>query len=256
MTALIRWHWLLLLTALQFLTRIPVKLPEPYDHRWLQGCSVYFPVVGCLVGIVSAGAYWLTEPMFDSTIAAVISVAVSLLLTGAFHEDGLADTADGFGGGHTVDDKLRIMKDSRVGTYGVVILVVTLMLKVLTTASLNNPQLIIAGHVISRAFAVTFISALPYVSEAKTSKSKPLSTQLTKGGIVSVIAIALLTMLLLPMKAVLPTVVCLLLLWLIVRKLFLAQIGGYTGDNLGAAQQLSEAILLMACAGALGVSID
>ena len=122
----------LLLVAIQFLTRVPALagLLTPFDSRWLNACVAYFPLVGALVGLLGAMAIALVSIAWPPVVAALLGVALTIWLTGAFHEDGLADTFDALGGNVTRESALKIMKDSRIGTYGATVLVFTLLLRV------------------------------------------------------------------------------------------------------------------------------
>jgi adenosylcobinamide-GDP ribazoletransferase len=120
MAVWLRAHLRLLLLAVQFYTRLPVPAWVGYSDELLNKATVYFPLVGWLVGSVAAGAFMGANFLFRNTeLALLLSMVASILLTGAFHEDGFADVCDGFGGGWTPDKILAIMKDSRLGTYGV-----------------------------------------------------------------------------------------------------------------------------------------
>ena len=116
--SMLREQWYLILLAISFFTRIPVKLKVDVTASMLNQASRYFALVGVLIGGCSAVAYYLSATLLPVEIALLISMFCSVLLTGAFHEDGWADVWDGFGGGWTVENKLNIMKDSRLGTYG------------------------------------------------------------------------------------------------------------------------------------------
>ena len=116
LTQFIKHEWILLLVAVQFLTRLPVPPFKHYNPQWLHQSSRHFPAVGLLVDLLCAGVFWLGSLLFTPLVAAVLSTAFGIKLTGAFHEDGLADSCDGLGGGLTRERTLTIMKDSRLGT--------------------------------------------------------------------------------------------------------------------------------------------
>jgi adenosylcobinamide-GDP ribazoletransferase len=151
----------LVLAAFQYFTRLPLPAWVGHSAAQLQGTARYFSLVGVLVGCVGALALWATSLLLPSPLPAILSTAITILLTGAFHEDGLADTFDGLGGGATRERALEIMKDSRLGTFGMVALVLTLLIKI---AALNALPLalaviaLIAGHAFSRACAVSCCS--------------------------------------------------------------------------------------------------
>jgi adenosylcobinamide-GDP ribazoletransferase len=164
----------------------------------------------------------------------------TLLVTGAFHEDGLADSVDGLGGGWSKEQILNIMKDSRIGSYGAVALVMILMGKFQALTAINSaltPTALIAGHAVSRLAAVWVIASQDYVRE--TGKAKPLAQQITRSEllIASIFGLAPLTLLPINYSAALILVV---VVWLSFSRKLSQQIGGYTGDCLGAMQQLCE----------------
>ncbi len=225
--------------AVAFFTRIPVPASVEFSQASLNRASRYFPAVGWLIGVMCAMALWLLMLVFPQDVAVLISIAISLLLTGCFHEDGLADTCDGLGGGWTREQKLSIMKDSRIGTYGAAALWVSLTLKFVVLSQLINPVLaLLVAHPLSRIIPTVFIAAMPYVSDVDTSKAKPLA----ESGSGADTAIAIITGLIALMFINNPFIILFVLLVLAgVAYVFLKrQIGGFTGDALGAVQQVSE----------------
>ncbi len=254
-------QYYLLLLALSFFTRVPVKLPEPIKLVMLQKASGYFAVVGLFIGLVTALVLVLLASFLPVSIAILLAMASSLLLTGAFHEDGWADVWDGFGGGWTIEQKLNIMKDSRLGTYGAAALFFILMLKYQSLHLLSLSQVpifswldvssshaflvpafaLVLAHTLSRAVATSIIFSMQYVSDDAKSKVKPLAQHLSFNSLlVLLITGALVLFALLPTAHALVMMGC---LWLIRRLLifwFNRQLGGFTGDCLGAAQQLLE----------------
>ncbi|WP_036825071.1 adenosylcobinamide-GDP ribazoletransferase, partial [Photobacterium sanctipauli] len=173
-------------------------------------------------------------------------MAFSLLLTGAFHEDGLADVFDGFGGGWKPEQKLDIMKDSRLGTYGASALFIALGLKWATLASIANVSISFAAlslvimHTLSRAIAASLIFSYPYVRLDEQSKVKPLANQQSQHDLWVLIATSLMVLLLLPLTTAFVLTVILIIARFCCGRWFNRQLGGYTGDCLGAAQQISE----------------
>ncbi len=225
--------------AVAFFTRIPVPASVEFSQVSLNRASRYFPAVGWLIGALCATALWLLMLVFPQDVAVLISIAISLLLTGCFHEDGLADTCDGLGGGWTREQKLSIMKDSRIGTYGAAALWVSLTLKFVVLSQLINPVLaLLVAHPLSRIIPTVFIAAMSYVSDADTSKAKPLA----ESGSGADTAIAIITGLTALIFINNPFIILLVLLVLAgVAYVFLKrQIGGFTGDALGAVQQVGE----------------
>lgn len=239
----------LFLIAIGFFTRIPVRSAVTVDSDSLNKASRYFGLVGVVVGLISALVLLLTAGILPSSIAIVLAMISSVLVTGGFHEDGLADTADGFGGGWRVEDKLKIMKDSRLGSYGALALVLVLLLKYqllleLALYDINQAALaLVLAHCVSRVTAASIIFSETYVRDE--GKSKPLAQQqgLNELGILLLTGIVLTAVLSTTLLFwLLPTM--LLLRWALVFW-FRRQIGGYTGDTLGAAQQVSELAVYM-----------
>lgn len=245
-------QWLLLRLAIVFLTRWPIEIKQKVEDQTLNLATGYFALVGLLVAFVSASAFVLAQLGLPSSVAVVIAMMASVLFTGAFHEDGLADTADGLGGGWTVETKLNIMKDSRIGTYGSCALLLVLLLKyqLLLALSLSSIQLVVVSlfiaHSFSRALAVSVIASLDYVQLDKESKTKPVAQSLSsvsKRVLVLTLAILfssvwLMGFLTLGQIFVL-AIAALVLRWLLI-KFIDRQLGGYTGDVLGAFQQIFE----------------
>ena len=230
--------------AVAFFTRIPVPASVEFSQASLNRASRYFPAVGWLIGALCATALWLLMLVFPQDVAVLISIAISLLLTGCFHEDGLADTSDGLGGGWTREQKLSIMKDSRIGTYGAAALWVSLTLKFVVLSQLINPVLaLLVAHPLSRIIPTVFIAAMSYVSDVDTSKAKPLA----ESGSGADTAIAIITGLIALIFINNPFIILLVLLVVAgVAYIFLKrQIGGFTGDALGAVQQVGELALYL-----------
>ncbi|WP_367109573.1 adenosylcobinamide-GDP ribazoletransferase [uncultured Psychrobacter sp.] len=261
----IKHEWTLLLVATQFLTRLPVTPFRHYEPDWLHQSSRHFPAVGLLVGLLCAGVFWLTSSLFTPPVGAVMSTAFGIKLTGAFHEDGLADTCDGLGGGLTRERTLTIMKDSRLGTYGVLGLVSALLIKISLLASMPLFVAIVAliiGHTASRLLCISLIALLPYGGEIEHAKAKPMAQQLTaKQG---VIASGWLVLGVILVLVLFPNAINQISIWqwvLVVvlgliatdymRRLLRRRLQGYTGDGLGATQQLSEVAIYAGLAAVL-----
>ena len=257
--------------ALQFFTRIPVtgRLANwvGFSPAMLRASAAHFPGVGWVVGGLTALVFWglmqaLPPQPASAWVAAVLSTAFSIWLTGAFHEDGLADTADGLGGAVSRERALDIMKDSRIGSYGAVALVLALLSKVLLLGLLTQvagvPQAswaLFAAHVTSRLMPLFIIRTLPHVGDTAQSKSKPLADSIGMAGLLAGLAWWVAAMALagwhasgLPwLPAVLGAVVG--LAWM--GHLLQRRLQGFTGDGLGATQQLSELLFYLGLALAL-----
>lgn len=254
-------HYLL---AIQFFTRIPVtgRLAAwvGYSPQMLRASAAHFPGVGALVGALVAVltavllAFLPQTSPLSPLVAAVLGTVFSVMLTGAFHEDGLADIADGLGGSQNRERALEIMKDSRVGAFGAIAVVLILLAKVSLLALIGdvNPEAMVVGiflaHVASRTFPLLLIRLLPHVGDVAGSKSKPLADQISgfnlfiaflwlfmtiAGVFIAYDAIGLIAIVLIPMIA---ASAAFLYMW----RLFAKRLQGFTGDCLGATQQVCE----------------
>jgi adenosylcobinamide-GDP ribazoletransferase len=239
------------LIAVMFLTRLPVLRLVKYDLEHLSKSTVYFPLVGAIVGSVGALTLWIASLKFPSTLAVLISMAATILLTGAFHEDGLADSADGFGGGYTKERILEIMKDSRIGTYGAIALWLFLTAKLLLLSEIFKQDdslalaTLIVAHLLGRYSSLPLIFTLDYARNEATS-SKPFAEKASaKRLVVASLYTLCLSMLLLEWRAFW-AISAVLFMTLLSGIYFKKRIGGITGDALGAANQLSELCVYMA----------
>ena len=233
--------------ALRFFTRLPVPVWVGHSAEQLNHAARYFPLVGLIVGALGAGVTLAATLVWPTAIAVLLGMAATLLVTGAFHEDGLADSIDGFGGGWTRAQVLSIMKDSRIGSYGAIGISMALLLKFSALSALlavlpasTFCVVLLAGHGVSRLASTTLIAALDYARDDDSSKSKPLATRLTTGELLAAALFGLLPCLWLPplQAAVALGLVGLVTLWF--ARYCVRRIGGYTGDALGATQQLTE----------------
>ncbi|MGH6641049.1 MAG: adenosylcobinamide-GDP ribazoletransferase [Polaromonas sp.] len=265
------------LLAVQFFTRLPItgRLADwvGYSPELLRASAGHFPGVGVLAGAVAAAVYALLQAVLpDSTftplVAAALSTVATVWLTGGFHEDGLADVADGLGGSHDRERALEIMKDSRVGAFGAMALVLALLGKVALLAILGSVEGTPTGwgdwenwegppfsswyvcaalwtsHVVSRGLPLLLIRLLPHVGDTASSKSKPLADQIAPGSLLVALAWCFMALALasIAFDAINLIVACsfalLALLWM--ARLFKRRLQGFTGDCLGAAQQVCE----------------
>ena len=240
----LRREWQAFWLAMGFLTRIPVPVTVDYSQRLMNQCSVYFPLVGLLLGGLYAGLYTLLAGFWSPLVCVLLVLGFHLWITGAFHEDGMADCADGLGGGYTVARRLEIMKDSRIGTYGAVALGVTLALKVALLTDTQPVWLaLLLAPAISRLTPLCLMRALVYVSDPDTSKSKPVAEGFSGQRLgVAVAGVAALALVAGVALEALVAVVSVLLVW---GAMLRRSLGGYTGDALGASVILSELVFLL-----------
>jgi adenosylcobinamide-GDP ribazoletransferase len=263
-------HYLL---ALQFFTRIPVtgRLAHwvGFSPALFRASAGHFPGVGWLVGGLLAGftallLAALPGNTFSPLVAAALGTALGVLMTGAFHEDGLADVFDGLGGSPDRDRALIIMKDSRVGAFGAIAVMLVLLTKVALLALLGSVSgtlmcvALFLAHVVSRSWPLLLIRLMPHVGDAAGSKSKPLADQISAkslltsflwffGALAGVIyALEYSTLIAIDMDgfALLPALATALALsalaWGMMGRWFWRRLRGFTGDCLGATQQVCE----------------
>jgi adenosylcobinamide-GDP ribazoletransferase len=238
----------LFLTALQYFTRLPMPAWTGHGQAQLEGVVRYFPAVGWIVGGIAAAVLWLTAWILPAPLPVLLSTAAGMWLTGAFHEDGLADTIDGLGGSAVRERALEIMKDSRVGTFGVLALVMTVFIKL---AALNAmPTLsacvaLVAGHSVSRWCSVVIVWRRSYAGNLQQSRAKPAARSMTPLQFSIATLFGLLPAVLCGMPAIAGIAfAAVTLAWLL--RWFTQRLGGYTGDTLGATQQLTEVSFYLA----------
>lgn len=235
------------LGAVQFLTRFPIRLSQPADHS---ATIPWFPIVGALIGAVGGGIAVGLGEVVPAAVAGAVAVAVVLQLTGAFHEDGLADVADAFGGGTTPERRMEILKDPRHGTYGVTAIVASIVVRVVCVASIAAPAALFAGfvaaHALGRATAVAAMAAPPARHDGLGARAAR-SARPFGAAVGVVVAVGL---------ATLATGWWVLALCLaaagagaLVVALSMRKIGGISGDVLGAIEQVVECTVLVAVTG-------
>ena len=252
-------EWRYFLLAIGFFTRIPVPTFVDFQEYELNYSVKYFPLIGIIVGLAGAIIFYFTGLVFPQAIAVLTSMAATIYLTGAFHEDGLADSADGIGGGWQREQMLTIMHDSRLGTYGAMALFFILFAKFQTLNGMYPTfvvMLLIAGHALSRLCALWVMATANYVKS--TGKAKPLATQISASHLMLASVFGLLPFFtiiglliyshhtfLVIIKFVLMTVLPMLVSWFWWRNKLIKNLGGYTGDALGATQQITELVFYL-----------
>ena len=244
--------------AWRFLTIVRVSdSSQPFAADWLARSLKYFPAVGICIGIVSAAIWLLADRIWGDTMAALLAVAASAIISGALHEDGLADTADAFGGGWSVEKRLAIMKDSRIGTYGALALGFDVLLRVVALAALPpwaGAAALVGCHALARTTPAVVLSRLSYSGDTATMKAAYAESPLRTGEkrlLAIIAAAAMLPLACISVKAAIAglalgaVAAAGLAIWS--RKL----IGGYTGDVLGAIEQVFEIGFLVGVAAVL-----
>ncbi|RYY75064.1 MAG: adenosylcobinamide-GDP ribazoletransferase [Gammaproteobacteria bacterium] len=227
--------------ALGYFSRIPMPGWVNYTAENLNHASRYFTLVGWLLGCMVVAVFYVSSHFFSEVISIWLCMFVSLLLTGAFHEDGLADTADGLGGAFTREKKLTIMKDSRIGTYGACALVMALGGKFILLQESNNLLIAIPiAYALSRTLACSLLFTMEIVSNPQTEKAKPQAKAQSRLDKFVLLFSCLPIVFLLSAKVLLFLLIMLMFLRCIFQYFFNKQLGGVTGDCLGASQQITE----------------
>lgn len=234
----------LFLLAISFYTRLPT--PNDLEYQQLTKSGVYLPLVGWVVGGISGLSFYVSDLLWSQTTALILALITGILLTGAFHEDGFADVCDGFGGGYDKQQILRIMKDSHIGTYGTIGLITLMATKLSSLNSLPEsviPWLLVAGHSLSRFQPLLLMHKYEYVqtdlSKGGGAVDKPGNLELIVSGI-----IALLPLLILPLECTFVIPIILFVNWRL-GMFFFRHIDGFTGDCLGASQQVAEVVFYL-----------
>ena len=232
------------LLAVAFFTRIPIPADTPFSAERLNHASRYFSLVGWIVGLCAALSLLLAYQLFPISIAVLISMSASIKITGAFHEDGLADMSDGLGGGMSQERKLEIMKDSRLGTYGALALLLAIMIKfvalyeIMQLGLMESLVALLVIHASSRAVAGSLIFDMPYVRES--GKAKPLAQNQSSIDLCILLVFGALPLCLLSIQAAVGMLMIGIITRSWIKRWLLRQLGGYTGDCLGATQQITE----------------
>ncbi|MEX3548515.1 MAG: adenosylcobinamide-GDP ribazoletransferase [Burkholderia sp.] len=237
--------------ALGYFTRVPIpRRIIGHTAGDLDQATRYFPLIGACVGALAAAVYLLAARLWPPGVAVLLSMAVSLVVTGTFHEDGLADSCDGFGGGYTREDVLRIMRDSRIGSFGAVALVLALALKWQALASLpplRAAWILLAAHAASRVAAVSLLMTLDYAREE--GKARPVAQRMSARAFAFAALCGLPWLFWPDWRAGLVALAALLVVRTLVARYLRHRLGGYTGDCLGFAQQISELTIYLTVLG-------
>lgn len=237
-----------LLGAVQFLTRVPVRLSAPVEHARI---VPWFGVVGALIGATVGGVAAALTEVVPTSVAAAVAVAIGLLITGAFHEDGLADVADAFGGGWTVEQRLEILKDSRHGTYGVAALATSIVVRVVAAAAIVGPAALfvsfVAAHTLGRCAAVVAMASAPPATDRGlgVTTASSLRPPATITGVAAAIAIVAAV----GGWWVAPFLGGAAVATAAVVTLAVRKIRGVAGDVLGAVEQVVECTVLVVASG-------
>ena len=229
--------------AAQFLTRVPI--PDPgYSPARMALSPRYYPLVGIGIGAVAGLAFWLTGLVLPPILAALLTLATTVVLTGALHEDGFADLCDGLGGGRSRERALEIMRDSRIGSFGAIGLGLMTATRVVALSAVEPADALaalVAAHGVSRGAMVATLATAPY------ARSDGAATVVAASPATLLVAAGFSGLALVPLGAAgFATGLAALVAWFVLRAILLRRLGGYTGDGLGATQQVTEAAALLA----------
>ena len=263
-------HYLL---AVQFFTRIPItgRLAAwvGYSPAMLRASAAHFPGIGWLAALLSVAVYaalhWALAPNpLAPAVAAVFCTIATVLMTGGFHEDGLADVADGLGGSYDRERALDIMKDSRIGAFGAMALVLALLAKTSLLAHLGTQGMVpvltalVGGHVLSRFWPLLIVRSLPHVGDTARSKSKPLADQISRGALAAAVLWCFLPLALVYQAQAATFLIASITVSMVAAawmgRWFARRLQGFTGDCLGATQQVGEIGFYLGAALALGAA--
>ena len=238
--------------AVRLLTIVPLPSEKSFEPDWLPRAAKYFPLVGLLIGAFLAAVLLAANQVWSGVVPALLAVTAGVLLTGAFHEDGLADSADSLGG-QTAEKRLAIMKDSRIGSYGTLALIASFGLRVAALAILP-PWLaaaaLIAAHAGGRCAGVLLINTVPYVAD-RVGKIVQSDDPLRRSEVLLACAFALLgfaPLLVMAWPAGVTAALAGIVVAVMAARLAIRLLGGYTGDVAGAIEQLFEVAVLLAAA--------
>jgi adenosylcobinamide-GDP ribazoletransferase len=225
----------LFLAALQFMTRLPTPA-IPYDPDWLPRAAKYFPLTGILIGVIAAAVLVAAERIWPNPIPALLALGAGILITGALHEDGVADSADSLGG-RTREARLAIMKDSRIGTFGVLALLLALALQAAALASMPawiGAAYLVAAHAGARLAAVIVMKLAPYAGDRAVAKVEHAPDRPGAGETIIALLLGLLPLFAMSGDRAMPGLALGTLAALAVARRLCRGLGGYTGDVLGA----------------------
>jgi len=237
--------------ALSYFTRIPIPRSVHFDNEQFYKANAYLPVIGLIVATAMIVVFYLSQLLFSIPISIILMLIASLLMTGALHEDGFADCCDGFGGGYDVTQRLNIMKDSQIGTYGGIgliflfLLKFTLLIELAEFGFVTLTVSLLVAHSVSRYIALYIMQTLDYVRLDNSSKVQGLTDKLNRSYLIFASLCVIPPLLLLSITSALSVISIVIIVTLLLSRLFRNNIGGYTGDCLGFAQQFTELVILL-----------
>ena len=253
-------QWLLCCYAVSFFSRLPIPASVDFKAHPFHLGNVYLPFIGFLYALVCSVVFYLSHTIFDTTISIIFMLVAGLLVTGAFHEDGFADSCDGFGGGYNKKQCLAIMKDSQIGCYGVIGLILLFALKITVLSQLAAQDLwvfigvIFSAAIASRFSALCLIQTSEYARLDETSKASASSqtlpiTYFVAAGLFSLASLLWMSLLtghfFSGILIILTIILFISVSTFLCKKYFEQKIQGYTGDCLGFLQQFNELLILL-----------
>lgn len=244
-----------LIDAVRFWTIVPVPpSSRPMPPDWLARSFKYAPMIGAGIGLVAGSLFVLAGTIWTPAVAAILACATSIVITGGMHEDGLADTADGLGGGRTPERRLAIMKDSRIGTFGALALGIGIALRVAALAALpgwGGLLALIAAHAAARAAPALVMQRMSYAGDVAAKKVPYAASRLSGAEMrlmLIAVALAVLPLALVSLAAIAAGLLIGAALAWALALWSRRTIGGYTGDVLGAIEQVVEIGVLLGVA--------
>lgn len=237
--------------ALQFLTQLPAGVIEEWPPDWLARSAKYMPLVGALVGAIAGVSIIVAAIFLPEPLPAIVGLVIAIAVTGALHEDGLADTVDAFGGGKTRERRFEIMKDSRIGTYGTLALISVLALKGVALVAVDPASaalVMIAGHAGARLASVLTMWMLPHAGDGNSKVSQKTSEMTLAEVSIAVLLGLIPGLILLPPAAFTVATLAALAVAAVAALIAKCKIDGYTGDVLGAVEQIFETAFFIATA--------
>ena len=251
MTQFFKKQWVLFCYALSFFSRLPIPKKLDFTAYPFHLGNVYLPIIGLIYALICLLVYALSQLVFGPNISIVLMLLTGVLLTGGFHEDGFADSCDGFGGGYNKQQRLAIMKDSQIGTYGVIGLILLLSLKIHVLSQLINygagffALSFISAAVLSRCSVLCLMQSTDYAREESSSKSTRSSQRLPQQYLLAALLMGAVSILWMPFFCLLLVFTVVVISTILCRTYFQQKIQGYTGDCLGFVQQLNELLILL-----------
>ncbi len=236
-----------LISAITFFTRIPIPVKGIEFQAYSDRIALYLPFIGWIVGGLGAVVYLICHLILPSSLSLLISIVATLWITGAFHEDGFADVCDGFGGAYTKDKILSIMKDSRLGTYGTIGLIAILALKYMSLLEVDERLIVItliSAHSLSRWVSISLMLSHEYVASGQ-SKSASVAWEMPVSQFLIAGVFGIAPLILYQNYLVFLVLIPIVFVRVYFARLFTHKISGYTGDCLGAVQQVSELVFYL-----------